>query len=256
MLRTLAALALLVALAPACASNEAAPARTPLAVFAASSLTEAFHDLEQAFEAAHPEVDLQLTFAGSQVLRLQIEQGAAADVFASANPQHAEALARAGLASASVPFAWNELVVVVPPGSPVATFADLPKASRLVIGTEHVPVGQYTRQLLDRARVQLGAAFGDAVRARVVSEESNVRLVRAKVELGEADAAIVYRTDAASDRVRQVAIPAALNVRASYPIAALTGSPRPAQAAAFVAFTRSEPARAILARHGFLTDPP
>lgn len=230
-----------------------------LHVYAASSLTEAFREMEAAYEAADPGVDVALTLAGSQVLRLQIEQGARADVFASANPEHIDALVRAGLIDERRAFAANELVVVTPLGDPagIERFEHLPKARRLVIGTPNVPVGIYAREALRRADALFGAGFADSVLARVVSEESNVRLIRAKVELGEADAAIVYGTDArASDRVRRVAIPAAANVRAEYHIGVGREASDPERARAFVAFVRSGDGRAILARHGFLVDAP
>ena len=242
-----------------------------LHVFAASSLTEAFAELEEAFESAHPDVDVLLNLAGSQVLRLQIEQGARADVFASANEEHAAALAGAGLAGPAETLAWNALVVIVPADNPasIRAFADLPRAERLVVGHAAVPVGAYTRALLARAGTELGADFASAVRARIVSEESNVRLARAKVELGEADAAIVYRTDAiASERVHAIGIPPALAPRTRYVIAAVgdaavdvaaggdgtgaRGATSSGSAArAFIAFARSPAGAAILERHGF-----
>lgn len=244
--------------AGACGTDDSA-GRTPLSVFAASSLTESFQELERGFERSHPEIDVQISFAGSQVLRLQIEQGAAADVFASANEDHARALEEAGLLAPSRTFAHNELVVIVPRDDPagIETFADLPRAERLVVGTDAVPVGAYARQLLQRAEHRLGPEFSAAVQSHVVSKETNVRLCRAKVELGEADAAIVYRTDAvASERVVAVPIPEDLGVRASYPIAAVNGSTHPAEATAFIDYVLSEEGRATLDRHGFTTDAP
>lgn len=255
-LHTLALLALL-ALASGCEPRGASASEVTLVVFAASSLTEAFQELERGFEREHPGVDVRLTFAGSQVLRLQLEQGAAADVFASANPQHMQALIDGGHITDSQIFARNELVVIVPEDNPagVTRFEELGGASRIVIGTERVPVGVYTRQVLARAKEALGEDFAATVRGHVVSEESNVRLVRAKVELGEADAAVVYRTDAASSRrVRVVPIPDALNARASYPIGALARSPRRAEAAQFIDYVLSPAGRAALARHGFVTE--
>lgn len=242
-------LALLLALLPAC--TRAPEART-VTVFAASSLAEAFADLESAYEAEHPGVDVQISYAGSQVLRLQIQQGARAEVFASANPEHVEALHAEGLAQAPTPLAANQLVVIVPPDSPLTAFSDLPRAERLVVGTPTVPVGRYTRLLLDRAEAALGPDFAAAVRARVVSEETNVRLVRAKVELGEADAAIVYRTYAvASERVRTIPIPGELQVEAAYTIAAI-GDPSE-HARGFLALVSSPAGQRLLAQRGFVT---
>ncbi|MCA9550570.1 MAG: molybdate ABC transporter substrate-binding protein [Myxococcales bacterium] len=238
-------------------------AQDVLHVYAASSLTEAFTALRARFEAEHPRVEVRLTFAGSQVLRLQIEQGAGADVFASANPWHIEALAAAGRVEPGRAFAENGLAVIVPPDNPAGlqAFSDLPKARRLVIGTAQVPVGAYTRQAFLRGDAVYGPGFSDAVLARVVSEETNVRLVRAKVELGEADAAVAYRTDASepshpsppgSARFRTLLVPEAVDVRAEYRAAVVVGSPRRALAQAWVAFLVSPEAQAELTRLGFL----
>lgn len=227
-----------------------------LHVFAASSLTDAFVDMERSFEAVHPDADVTVTFSGSQVLRLQIEHGAAADVFASANLSHMQALVDAGWVRDSRVFAHNELVVIVPRDNPAAiqAFDDLPKATRLVIGTAHVPVGAYTREALSRAGGRLGGEFAAEVRRRVVSEENNVRLVRAKVEVGEADAAIVYRTDAASsERVRLIPIPEDLNVRADYAIGVVADGPNRGLAHQWLAFVTSRQGQTILSRHGFST---
>ena len=233
--------------------------QVPLSVFAASSLTEAFEDLERGFEAAHAEIDVTLAFAGSQVLRLQIEQGAAADVFASADERHMLALVDAGLVDHGEVFATNELVVIVPRDAPdaITRFADLPSAQRIVVGTKAVPVGKYAAEMLDRADAVVGEGFAARVHAHVVSEESNVRLVRAKVELGEADAAIVYRTDAvASDRVRIVDIPAEINVRAKYPIGTVASSTHAKEATSFIAYVRSPDGRTTLQQHGFSSEDP
>ncbi len=245
-------LALIVFVAGGCSSAEE---RQHLAVFAASSLTEAFLDLEGRFEESNDGVDVAVTFAGSQVLRLQIEQGAPAQVYASANRAHMAALVDAGLVQESQVFVHNELVVVVPRDNPagIETFSDLPRAQRLVLGAENVPIGAYTRQLLRRAAARYGADFESTVRSRIASEESNVRLVRAKVELGEADAAIVFATDAASStRVRTVPIPADLNIRADYEIGLVGPLAHPEVARRWIAFVRSDEGQRILASHGFV----
>lgn len=229
----------------------------PLRVFAASSLTEAFEELEREFERAHPGVNVEPSFAGSQVLRLQIEQGAPADVFASADLAHMEALVEGGHVDDSRAFAHNELVLIVPADDPdaIERFEDLPRAERLVVGNPNVPVGHYTAALLERADVRYGDGFGESVRARVVSEESSVRLVRAKVELGEADAAIVYRTDAvASSRVRAVPIPDDLDVEARYYVGVVSGTDHAALARQWVGFVQSEAGGEALRAHGFVPE--
>ncbi len=252
--------ALLMALALSIATLGAAcsrtgDGRTELTVFAASSLTEAFGDIEAAFEAAHPDIDVRLVFAGSQVLRLQIEQGAPADVYASADPRHVEALVAEGYALEPVVFAHNELVVIVPAEADraVMSFDDLAGAQRIVLGAPEVPAGAFADEMLERARAQRGDAFADAVLDGVVSREANVRLVRARVELGEADAAVVYRTDAlASDAVRIVEVPDGLNVRADYPIAVVTSSTAPEPARAFVDWVLGARGQQALAARGFV----
>jgi molybdate transport system substrate-binding protein len=236
--------------------------RAGVSVFAASSLVDAFSELEAEFERANPDVDVQMTFAGSQVLRLQLEQGAPAHVFASANLEHMRALVEQGLVEEPESLGANELVIVVPTTNPAAirSIDDLPDAERIVIGAPNVPIGVYTNEMLTRAAGAMGRDFTDRVMDRVVSLESNARLVRAKVELGEADAAIVYRTDGlASDRVLTIELPPPLRVPARYWIAA-THSPSAVAAPAgtladgvsrLLAFTHSEAGQGILRRHGF-----
>jgi molybdate transport system substrate-binding protein len=219
-----------------------------LRVYAATSLTEPFQALEKAFEAGHPNVDISLTFAGSQVLRLQIEHGAYADIFASANQRHIQALIDQGIAGESRIFARNALVVIVPPDNPsqIFSFADLAKASRLVLGTENVPVGRYARLALKRA------GLAKRVLPRVVSLEKNVRLVRAKVALGEADAAVTYQSNALSFKgVRSIAIPAAYNPRIEYPIAILARVRNRPLAELWLEFVLSGAGQAIMEQHGF-----
>lgn len=256
--------------------------RRALTVFAASSLTEAFQEAAQRFEELHPDVEVTTAFAGSQALRLQIEHGAEADVFASANMDHVRALAEAGLAADPRVFATNELAVVVPPDNParIESFGDLPRAERLVLGADAVPVGAYAREVLARATVLYGAGFDAAALGRVVSHESSARLARAKVELGEADAAIVYRSDAVAagaawttgdaqaagdaqtagelparlgsgTRVLAIPAPPSLGVRAEYAIAAVVGAADRRDVEAWIGFVLSPEVRGVLARRGF-----
>lgn len=228
------------------------PARETLSVFAASSLTDALGRVETAFEEARPDVDVQVTFAGSQVLRLQIEHGARADIFVSADERHVDALVEAGDLVEPKVVAYNELAVIVPRNRPgIERFEDLPHAERIVVGSPEGPVGAYTREVLQRARRELGEAFGAAVERNVVSEEPNVRLVRAKVELGEADAAFVYRSDV-SGSVEEVPIPESLQVRARYSAGVTRGSRTPQLAGSFLEHLRGAQGQATLSRHGFL----
>ena len=230
-----------------------------LTVFAASSLTDAFEAIEKKYEEAHPNVDVALDFAGSQTLRLQLEQGAEADVFASANEGHMRALVDVEIVPRSQLLAHNALVVIVPRDNPagIASFDDLPKADRLVVGADTVPVGLYADAMLEQTRSEFGGAFAEKVRDRIVSQENNVRLVRAKVELGEADAAVVYRTDAvSSDEVEMVDIPSEVNTRANYVIGPLASAPHPELARDFIDFATSRTGRDLLERQGFDTETP
>ncbi|MBM4183426.1 MAG: molybdate ABC transporter substrate-binding protein [Gemmatimonadetes bacterium] len=254
MTRLRALVALLVSASAVACGDPDTPDLGRLSVYAASSLTDAFGELEAMFETAHPGTDVSITYAGSQVLRLQIEQGAGADVFASANVEQMRALERADLVEESRVFAHNDLVIIVPEDNParIESLEDLTHASRLVLGTANAPVGQYARQVLRQAGPTHGEGFEAMVLSRVVSEEPNSRLARAKVELGEADAAIVYRSDAgAADRVRVVPIPAEVNVVADYPIAMVSGTRAGETAQAWIEFVESPQGRSVLARHGF-----
>lgn len=243
------------AFAAAVMASSTASAQT-LRVFAAASLSDAFRDVAAAFEAVHPGVVVELNLAGSQLLRTQIEQGALADVFAAAEPAHAEALRAALLLEPPAVFATNRLVVVVPRGaSRVERLADLARPGvKLVVAGSSVPAGRYSAQVLDRLEAAgvYGAGFAARARANVVSEETNVRIVLAKVALGEADAGLVYATDAAtSDRVRAIEVPAVHNVVAEYPIGVVTRSGAAGLARAFVDMVLAEPGREVLRRHGF-----
>jgi molybdate transport system substrate-binding protein len=232
-----------------------APPRRELTVFEAASLKDVFARLAQRFEAGNEGVKVVANAAGSQELRAQIEHGAAADVFASADRKHMDALLAQGLALAPAVFACNEPVVVVRTGLPaVAVFADLPRAERIVVGVPEVPIGSYTLQILAKADGKLGSDFRKRVEAKIVSRELNVRQVLAKVVLGEADVGVVYRSDAlaARDKVRVVEIPRALNVTAEYPIAALKAAPHADLARSFIDLVRSPVGVGALREAGFV----
>lgn len=239
------------------ASENPQTGETALTVFAASSLREAFSAIGSDFKKTHPGVEITFNFAGSQELRTQLEHGAAADVFASADQKHMTELARPGRVSSPVVFARNEPVLVVSRESAgsIRSLEDLPNATRIVIGVPEVPIGRYTLQILDLASTKFGADFRSRVEAHVVSRELNVRQVLTKVSLGEAQVGIVYRTDAstAQDRVTVVTIPAALNVIAEYPIAAVANAAHPRLAHEWLDQVRSAEGQRALQNRGFIT---
>ncbi len=229
-----------------------------LHVFAAASLREAITEAANAFQHANPDVRVVSNFAGSQVLRLQIESGARGDLFLSANPDHLDALQRAGLLFAPpTVVATNALVLAVPVGNPagVAAIQDLAQPGRrVVMAAESVPAGAYARQMLALQAAATGSPeLADAVLQRVISFETNVRQVAAKLELGEADAGFVYRTDvlASGGRLQVIETPPQLQVTANYPAAVLRDAPNPELAQRFLAYLHSPKAQAILTRHGF-----
>jgi molybdate transport system substrate-binding protein len=173
-----------------------------LTVFAAASLTESFGDIGKQFEVAHPGVKVILNLAGSQQLRAQFEQGARADVFASANTKEMNAAITAALVVSGTErtFALNRLVVIYPKNNPgkITTLADLARPGiKLDIADPSGPVGQYTLDMLSKMSrdAAFGSNFQERVLANVVSREENVKAVVAKVRLGEADAGIVYKTE-------------------------------------------------------------
>jgi molybdate transport system substrate-binding protein len=230
-----------------------------IVVFAASSLTDVFRDLGRTFEARNPGTRVTFQFAGTPALRNQLEGGARADVFASANQQQLDQASASGVVvDSGRTFAANRLVVITPAQAPVVkTLQDLANPGvKLVIAQADVPVGSYTAQsiiAMDTSGL-FPAGFSRRLNQNIVSEESNVRAVVAKVALGEADAAFVYATDVTKDvgpKLQVIAIPAQFNVEAVYPIARVTESANPQGAAAFIGFVLSEDGQAVLARHGF-----
>jgi molybdate transport system substrate-binding protein len=225
----------------------AQPRQQELVVFAASSLREVSFSLEAGFEAVHREVDIVFHFAGSQELRAQLERGAEADVFAAADAQAMAPLVAAGRVGEAVVFARNSLVVVS--RRPLARGLEgLAHVERLVVGAPESPIGRYSEVVLGRLAVGFGAAWRAEVERRIVSRESNVRQVLAKVRLGEADAALVYRTDARGGELQVTDLPSVQNVIADYPIAVANPT---REARSFVAFVRGEAGRAALRDAGF-----
>ena len=254
------ALAILVPFASPTVPAGAAPARQqPVTVFAASSLTDAFQELGSRFQD-DTGVPVTFNFGASSQLRTQLEQGAQADVFASADQIQMDNARKSGVISGpDETFAKNQLVVIVPKSNPgsIQSAADLARPGiKFVTAAPEVPIGVYTQQVFDKmSQVEaFGADFKDRANANVVSREPNVRQVTSKVQLGEADAAIVYLTDVtpqAAPDLTIIPIPADLNVIATYPIALVNGGTQAELGQKFIDLVNSPAGQSILQRWNF-----
>jgi molybdate transport system substrate-binding protein len=216
----------------------------PLTIYGAASLREAF----SAYDSAP-----RYSFAGSNVLETQIRNGAPADIFASAAPLNTQRLYAAGLVERPVTFTANRLALIVPKSNPagIGSVYDLKRKNvKLVIANSAVPVGRYTRTVL--RRLSLGSVLSS-----VVSQESDVKAVTAKVALGQADAGFAYLTDvrAVGDQVRVIPIPARAQPRVRYEIAIVARSGHKAAARAWIKGILSARGQAALKRAGFLPLP-
>jgi molybdate transport system substrate-binding protein len=230
------------AVAAGCGDSDA-PAQAAPRVYAASSLRTAF-----------PEIDSAPTynFAGSNTLQTQIENGAPADAFASASPDEAQALFRADRCTRPVTFATNVVVVLVPRDNPagIDSVGDLARGARkrLAIGSEGVPVGDYTRELLERM------GLSSILERNTVSSETNVGNITSKVALGSADAGFAYMTDAtvAGDRVRTIRIPSRAQPSIRYQLCAVRRPGADTEGAqAFIRRVTSDAGREVLRKSGF-----
>jgi molybdate transport system substrate-binding protein len=258
-LATVAAVASL-ALAAACGSDgstsagsgssPAAPgsgaASGTVTVFAAASLTESFTSLGRQFEAAHPGTTVKFNFGASSSLAENINQGAPADVFASASPKNMQQVVDADGASDSKTFARNVMQIAVPPDNPagVREVTDLARSNvKVALCQPQVPCGAVAQQVFENVNITV----------KPVTQGADVKAVLTTVQLGEVDAGMVYRTDvrAAGTKVRGIEIPADQNASTSYPIAALTEAPNPAGAAAFVDYVLSPDGEKVLEQAGF-----
>jgi molybdate transport system substrate-binding protein len=235
--------------------------RSTLRVYAAASLVDAFDELGHVLERQRPGLTVRMSFAGSQQLASQLEQGAGAEVFAAADDRWMDEVKSHGLlAGDAAPFARNRMVVIVPATNParISRLQDLARGGvKLLLCADAVPVGHYSREVLRNlgADPAFGSEFASRALRNLVSEEENVRSVVAKVQLGEADAGMVYRSDVSTKLrryVRVFEIPAAANVIASYPIAVLKDAAEPAAAQAFVDLVLSREGQHVLEHYGFI----
>ena len=239
----------------------AAPAAQPvtLTVFAAASLTDAFKEIGAVFEA-NTGVPVSFNFGASTQLRTQLEQGAQADVFASADQAQMDRARQGGLlAGPDATFVANRLVVITPAGNPagVQSAADLARPGvRVVTAAPEVPIGVYTQTMFGKMS-QLdvfGADFQDRANANVVSREPNVRQVVAKIQLGEGDAAVVYLSDVtpnAAPDLQTIAVPDDFNTIATYPIALVANAAQAELGAGFIVLVLSPLGQGILQKWNF-----
>jgi molybdate transport system substrate-binding protein len=230
-----------------------------LTIFAAASLKNALEQAKTAHGSAHPRTTLTISTDSSAALETQIEQGAPADVFLSADTTNPQKLVDGGFADGhAVVFAENELTIIVPtdnPGGLTGPFDLANDGVRVVAAGDEVPITKYATQLVDNLAAEAGAPadFAAVYAENVVSKEDNVAAVRTKIELGEGDAAIVYVSDAtASDKVETIAIPNAAEVPASYAGVVVKASRNVNAAHAFLEWLVGPDGHAILASFGFL----
>jgi molybdate transport system substrate-binding protein len=248
--------------APTAAS---APQTAELTVFAATSLTDAFKTIGERFGAANGGATMIFNFAGSDQLATQIGQGAQADVFASANQRQMNVVISGGdiVSGTERIFVRNRLTVVYPKDNPgeVTALVDLAKPGlKIVLANKSVPAGTYALDFLAKASKlpEYTETYSPTVLANVVSYEENVRAVLSKIALGEADAGIVYTTDAATitdGSIGTLGIPDELNTIASYPIATIKDSPNAELAQKFVDYVLGPEGQQVLAKFGFIPTP-
>jgi molybdate transport system substrate-binding protein len=235
------------------------PGSAELTVFGAASLKGALEDAKAAYEAANPGTTVTVSTDSSSALETQIEQGAPADVFLSADTTNPRKLVDGGFASGTpVNFAGNKLTIIVPTDNPAAIQSpmDLAKTGlKIIAAGDEVPITKYATQLVTNLAGLAGypADFAAKYAANVASKEDNVKAVVGKIELGEGDAGIVYVTDAAaSGKVETVDIPDDANVPATYSGVVVNASPHADAARAFLDWFAGPDGQAILATYGFL----
>lgn len=241
-------------------ATPAAPAPVTLNVFAASSLTDSFNAIATKYHLLHANITIKPIYNGSPTLEQQIANGAPADIFASADTVNMQKASQAGLVGPAQTFVRNRLVVILPTSNPahISTLQDLAHPGvKIDLAAPAVPVGNYARQVIAKlaTSADYGSAYQSAVLRNIVSEEENVKAVVQKVQLGEADAGIVYVTDvtpSASSQITEIPIPDQFNIIAEYPIAVVKASSHSSDAQSFLQYVLSANGQAILQQYHFI----
>jgi molybdate transport system substrate-binding protein len=245
--------------ASSAASGPASAAAVDVTIFAAASLADVLDDVKVAYGSSHPGTTLTISTDSSAALATQIEQGAPADVFLSADTANPQKLVSGGFsAGEAVAFAANTLTIVTPADNPagLSSPADLAKPGlKIIAAGDEVPITAYATQLVANLAKEPGypAGFEAAYASNVVSKEDNVKAVIGKIEIGEGDAAIVYATDAkGSTNVTTIPVPDSANVTAKYAGIVVGSSPDQEPARMFLGWLTGLDGQAVLSRFGFL----
>jgi molybdate transport system substrate-binding protein len=240
-------------------SSSSGGGKVTITVFAAASLTDAFTAIGKQFQQENPDVTVKFNFAGSNTLVQQIQQGAPADTFASADTQNMDKLTKSGDVTTPKTFAKNKLVVVIPASNPgkISDLEDLANQGiKIAVADSSVPVGNYTLEVLEKMSEsdEYGPDYAKAVKANFVTKETSVKNVLSKVQTGEVDAGYVYVSDAysAGDEVKSIEIPDEYNVIADYPIATVKASKNASTSDEFIDYVLSAPGQQTLEQYKFL----
>ncbi|WEG14607.1 molybdate ABC transporter substrate-binding protein [Pullulanibacillus sp. KACC 23026] len=225
--------------------------QTTMVALIAANATDPVNDIISQYEKSHPELTIKASYAGTQIIQTQLEQGDQADFFLSADLSHIQSLKKEGLVKKFYKVSNNHEVIIVPKNNPahITSLKDLAnKKTKLIIGVDNVPIGQYTRQVFQNAAQDYGAQFENQVMDHVASTETNVKQILEKVSMGDGDAGVVYLTDvtaAYKNKVRIIQIPKAYNVVSSNYIAVPTHAPHPKKGQSFLKYMRSSKGQAV-----------
>lgn len=228
-----------------------------LIVFAATNLTEVFTEMKEVFEE-NTGFKVTVSFAGSQTLRTQIEKGAPADVFASADLSHMSSLYQLGLVEKDYILSYNTLALILPKINPaeINDIIDLSDSKlRLIGGVNEVPIGIYTNQLLEKGNELFGSDFKDNVLSNIVSLEGNTKQIVGKIVIGEGDAGFVYVSDIVpivQDKVIEIEIPKEMNIIATNTIAVVRETRNAELAQQWIDFVLSDKGQEIFAKHKYI----